>query len=173
MRDGKTRRVLKTIARMKFLVDVKLTRCIKRLRGEERYRLAGRCCRCGACCETPMIQCHPLLFHSHWMRRALIAWHRHVNGFVYIGEDRPGHTLVFRCTHFDAATRGCDSYETRPGMCRDYPRNLLTCSEPDLLPSCGYKAVDRRAKHMREALAQLDVGPELRRELERRLHLDE
>lgn len=36
-------------------------------------------------------------------------------------ETQPGGGWVFTCAHFDAQTRGCNIYQTRPIMCRDYP----------------------------------------------------
>jgi hypothetical protein len=103
--------------------------------------------------------------------RVFLAWQRRVNGFELVGEDSASRTFVFRCRHFDRETRSCDSYSSRPGMCRDYPRLLLWQSEPELLPGCGYRAVAPNAARLRERLAHLSLTPEQREKLERSLYL--
>ncbi|MGD8897613.1 MAG: hypothetical protein PVJ73_16395, partial [Acidobacteriota bacterium] len=65
-----------------------------------------------------------------------------------------------------------DSYESRPGMCRDYPRLLLWQPNPGLLPGCGYRAVVPNADGLRESLARLDLTPEQREKLRKGLGLD-
>jgi len=64
---------------------------------------------------------------------------------------RAERNFVFRCTHFDPATRSCDSYASRPGMCRDYPRNLTYSALPEFLPECGYSAVYKKGEQLRSA----------------------
>ena len=66
-----------------------------------------------------------------------------MNGFELVRSDEESWTFVFRCTHFDPATRSCDSYGSRPGLCRDYPRLLLWQPNPELLPGCGCRARPR------------------------------
>ena len=75
-----------------------------------------------------------------------------MNGFELVGEDAEEQALVFRCTHYDRATRSCDSYDSRPGMCRDYPRLLLWQPRPQLLPGCGYRVRPPNAAGFRESL---------------------
>lgn len=67
--------------------------------------------------------------------------------------------------------RRCDSYESRPGVCRDYPRNLLIGTKPELFESCGYRIVDLQAASLRAELESLDLSPAQRALLERRLYL--
>ena len=73
---------------------------------------------------------------------------------------------------FDPATRGCDSYDSRPGMCRDYPRLLLHAVVLEFLPGCGYRAVARNAAGLRAALDRLPLDEERRRKLDEGLRLD-
>src|SRR5215813_14607857 len=124
MRDGPLRRGLKRLALANFVVNVHATRAWRRLRGERPHRLGGDCRRCARCCEAPAIQAGRLTWYLPSLRRVFLAWQRRVNGFELTEADRGSRTFVFRCTHFDAATRSCDSYASRPGMCRDYPRAL-------------------------------------------------
>lgn len=58
-------------------------------------------------------------------------------------------------------------------MCRDYPQSLVLSANPEFFESCGYYAHYRNAEAMREALADLDLPPDKRAELEKRLHLQE
>lgn len=173
MRDGLVRRGLKRLARARFLIDVHATRALRRLRGERPYRLGGSCQGCARCCEAPGIQVGVLTWYLPALRRAFLAWQRHVNGFELAGRDAGSRSFVFRCTHFDVATRRCDSYASRPGMCRDYPRALLWQPGPELLPGCGYRPVAPNAAGLRRALEAQPLTAEQRRRLERDLHLGE
>ena len=171
MTDGTIRKTIKRIALVCYSIDLKSTRAIQALRGEPLYRLHGFCNQCGACCQSPMIPIFPALFFIksfHWLIR---AWHRWVNGFEFIGEDRKNKILIFRCTHWDPHTKLCDSYDTRPGMCRDYPRNLVYSTDPNFLNQCSYYAVDKNAECMRAVLEDLNLPPEKLEALKQKLHV--
>jgi|APSaa5957512576_1039674.scaffolds.fasta_scaffold16533_2 uncharacterized protein len=171
MRDDWLRRSVKMLTRWQFTVDLAVTRLFRRSRGNIPYRLAGSCNRCGACCETPAIQVHRLLYHSDIFRRTFLRWQNVVNGFTLIEEDRGDHTFVFHCTHYDPEAKGCDSYSSRPGMCRDYPKFLLEAANPVFPDTCGFRPVSRNAKRLRDALASLDLTPEQREKLDKGLNI--
>lgn len=173
MKDGPVRRGLKWLARMRYTIDLGFTRWVLRRRGEPHYRLTGSCNGCGRCCESPTIPVGRLVFSMRSLRWLTLAWHRWVNGFELAGEDKRLKLFIFRCTHYDAATRQCDSYGSRPGMCRDYPRNIVYSALPEFFPECGYRAVYKKAESLRGALAQTHLPPEKLEELARKLHLDE
>lgn len=173
MRDDLLRRSVKLLVRWQFTVDLAVTRFFLRIRGNIPYRLAGSCNRCGACCETPAIKVHRILYHSDTFRRTFLRWQNVVNGFELIEEDRTYHTFVFSCTHYDPETRRCDSYSSRPGMCRDYPRFLLEAANPVFPETCGFRPVLHNAERLRDALANLDLTPEQREKLEKRLKIRE
>jgi Fe-S-cluster containining protein len=171
MRDGPIRTTIKLVALLRFAVDLGVTRLIRRLSGESVFVLRGACRYCGGCCETPMIQTGRLLFYLPTCRWLFLTWHRLVNQLEYLGSDPAASTHVFRCGHRDPETRRCDSYATRPGMCRDYPRLLLDSLDPRLLDCCGFRVVDRRAKRLKRSLAELGLSAEQQAKLEQRLHL--
>jgi Fe-S-cluster containining protein len=173
MRDGPVRRGLKRLALASFVVDVRVARAWRRLRGERPHRLGGDCRRCARCCEAPGIQVGRLTWYVPMLRRAFLAWQRRVNGFEPTGRDVGSRTFVFRCTHFDTESRSCDSYDSRPGMCRDYPRALLWQPHPELLPGCGYRPVAANAAALKRALEGRPLTPEQRERLERELRLEE
>lgn len=173
MKDDWLRRKVKLLARCQFAADLAVTRLFRRIRGNIPYRLAGACTRCGACCETPAIQVHRILYHSDIFRRTFLRWQHVVNGFELIEEDRVDHTFVFRCTHYDPETRCCDSYGSRPGMCRDYPRFLLEGANPVFLETCGFRPLLHNADRLRDALANLDLTPEQREKLDKGLKIGE
>ena len=106
-------------------------------------------------------------------RRLFLAWHRRVNGFELASTDSRARAFVFRCTHFDRGTRSCDSYDSRPAMCRDYPRLLMWQADPDLLPGCGYRPIAPNAASLRASLERLDLSPGQRERLRRGLRLDD
>jgi hypothetical protein len=95
-----------------------------------------------------------------------------VNGFELVSADESARVFAFRCSHFDRATRWCDSYDSRPGICRDYPRHLMWQASPELLPSCGYRAIPSNAAGLRAALDEAHLTPEQREKLRKGLRLD-
>lgn len=173
MKDGPIKGIIKRVTSACYAVDVRLNRWLLGWRdGQAPFELRGACRDCGKCCETPCIMVPPLVFHVRLFRRIFLWWQHHVNGFVKIGEDREGHIFIFKCTHWLPDSRRCDSYSTRPGMCRDYPRALLQGSKPDFFAECGYYPVYRNSEAMREALKALNLPPEKLQELEEKLHLE-
>ncbi len=172
MRDGPIRRLIKLLARGVQGVDLGLGRLVLRLRGEQQYRLEGYCSRCGACCEHPTIVLPRYLYLLRSYRWLVLLWHRWVNGLELEAMDRRHCAMVFHCTHFDPDSRSCDSYGSRPTMCRDYPRALLYQAAPELFPGCTHRIVYRHAKAFDQALRDQDLPPEQLEELRRRLGLD-
>jgi len=171
LQDSPLKAAVKLVARIRYLADLKLTRRIKALSGEPHYRLVGSCNRCGQCCRTPVIPVYPLIFYLPFVKRMVIAWHRAVNGFELIREVRREGLLVFSCTHWDRDSRLCDAYKSRPGMCRDYPGNLVYAADPELFETCGYRAVLKNASQWSRALDEADLPVETREQLKASLHI--
>ena len=96
-----------------------------------------------------------------------------MNRFELVRLDEEHERLEFKCAHFDRHTRRCDSYDTRPGACRDYPRMQLDLPWPELHEGCGYRAVARNARAMAEALDRTQLTEEQREQLKKRLHVIE
>ena len=172
MRDGPGRMVLKALVRWVWQAETGLRRGLGRLRSRPRFELAGACGGCGACCERPSIQVGRVTWYFPRTRRAFLAWQRLVNGFELVEADRDSRTFSFVCTHFDAATRRCDSYGSRPGMCRDYPRVQLGVAWPELFDACGFRprVIDRSG-----LLAEIEatgLSAEAKRALRVRLYLE-
>lgn len=140
----------------------------QRRRDPPLWDLGGACEGCGACCERPTIAVG-WLFFLPLLRGLFVAWQRHINGFVYVGDDRAARALVFSCSHFDAVARRCDSYDSRPGMCRDYPRLLLHQPAPEFFAACGHRAVDGSADKLLVALRARGVDTAALVQIERRL----
>lgn len=172
MRDGALLGLFKRVVALAWTMEVALRRAWGRARGQARYRLGGACGGCARCCEAPAIRAGRLTWALPRLRRLFLAWQRRVNGFELVATDAATGTFVFRCTHFDPSTRRCDSYATRPFMCRDYPRALLDQPWPELFPECGFRPRLRKGEGLRDALARTDLDPERRRELEKRLFLE-
>ena len=172
MRDGLLLRAVKRVALVCFRVDLTVDRALRRARGEKPWALGGDCRRCAACCEAPSIAVGPVTWWVPVARRAFLWWQRRVNGFHLVRAHAADKSFVFRCLHFDRETRSCDSYGSRPGMCRDYPRLLLWQPNPELLPGCGYRAAPPNAAGLRAALDRAGLDPEKRERLRRGLRLD-
>jgi Fe-S-cluster containining protein len=80
--------------------------------------------------------------------------------------------LHFLCTHWDATSKRCDSYESRPGICRDYPRNLLYSSIPDFFAECGYRPIDKNAEKFNLALEKVLIDEEKKKKIKEKLFLE-
>lgn len=172
MRDGAVRAAVKWIARLRFAADLATIRALRRRRGGQWFELGGECRRCARCCEAPSVRANELVWHLRTARAGFLWWQRVINGFELQEARRRDRTFVFRCTHFDWETRRCDSYETRPGICRDYPRALLDQPAPELLPGCGYRAKTPGGRRMLAVLAHHPLTEEQRDRLKRDLRLE-
>lgn len=172
MKDGPGRRIIKRLTLWNFYANVAAHRLWLRLRRQNHYVLAGDCRRCARCCEAPAIQVGWFTWNLPPVRKLFLAWQKRVNGFDVTGRDPIEQSFVFRCTHFDWTTRSCDSYDSRPGMCRDYPRLLLEQPRPELLPGCGYRAVWRKSESLTRALEAAHLGSEAMEKLRRDLYLE-
>lgn len=173
MRDGPARRTIKAFALGVYNVRLALHRSQKRASGDIPYELGGACVLCAKCCEAPGIQLGRVLWYFPLLQRAFLLWHRHVNGFEMVEKSRADRGFIFRCTHFDPKTRRCDSYHSRPGMCRDYPRALLEQANPELFEGCGFKPVARDRVQLLRALEEQPLSDEQRARLRRDLYLEE
>ena len=172
MRDGPGRRWVKRVARAVFAFDLGVHRFFQRLRGRPGFVLGGACEGCAACCEAPAIRVGLVVFYLPTARRLFLWWQRVINGFELVERDFRQRTFVFRCTHFDRTTRRCDSYESRPGMCRDYPRLLLEQPHPEFMPGCGYRPVARDARRRLQLLDAQPMTPEQRARLKKEMFLE-
>jgi Fe-S-cluster containining protein len=171
MKDNFPRRFIKRIALFAYNSELRMKRSAMRLKGEPQFELAGRCELCAQCCETPSIQVARWMVRLKTTRWLLVTWHKHVNGFDLKEVITRQGVLVFTCSHFDPETRRCDSYESRPGMCRDYPRNLLYAPMPEFLPSCGYFAVNKKRAKLEAMLADEQIDPSKKEALDEAFYL--
>jgi Fe-S-cluster containining protein len=172
MKDGVIRRAVKRVALWNFQMNLSLHRAFERRRGRIPHELGGQCGRCARCCEAPGIQVGRAVWYLPLLRRLFLAWQERVNGFVMTGQEWKARVFIFRCTHFDRATRSCDSYGSRPGICRDYPRVLLAQADPEFLPGCGYRAVAANADGLVRALERASVTREQMARLKKDLRLE-
>jgi Fe-S-cluster containining protein len=167
MRDGPIRRIIKKALAAWYLADLRR----RRRRSPPLWELAGVCGGCASCCERPAISVGWLFFAPRLLRPWL-WWQRVVNGFSAVDRDADARAIVFSCAHFDPATRRCDSYESRPGICRDYPRMLLHQPEPAFFDGCGYRARAGNADGLLAALERVGLDDQQLVQIRRRLHLE-
>jgi uncharacterized protein len=163
---------VKRVALWQYQVDLAAHRAWRRAGGERPWTLEGACRRSGACCEAPAIQVGWLTWTLPRLRRLFLCWQSRVNGFELTGTDARGRLFVFRCSHYERTTRSCDSYSSRPGVCRDYPRNLMWQASPEMLPPCGYRAIPPNAAGLRAWIDGLEVSSAQKEKLRRGLRLD-
>ena len=160
MRDNFIRRTIKLPLRHAYLLQLRMRRGWRgRVRGDApRYMLEGSCQGCGQCCEEPAITTGAMISSLALLRAAFLLWQRHVNGFILRQHDRAHHTFSFLCTHYDPCTRQCDSYTSRPGMCRDYPRIVLDQDAPALFDACTHSL---RLSNTGALIEAIDADPTL------------
>lgn len=173
MRDGPVRSAIKGLALVVYNVRLALHRAHKRASGDIPYELGGACVLCAKCCEAPGIQVDFLTWYVPLFQQMFLLWHKQVNGFELLEKSRVDRAFIFRCTHFDPKTRRCDSYHSRPGMCRDYPRALLEQANPELFEGCGFKPVARDRVRLLRALEEQPLSEEQRAKLKKELFLEE
>lgn len=171
MRDGAAKGLLKQLVALTWMIELGIRRRVHAFRERPRWRLAGSCNGCGRCCVESPLRVGLAIWYLPLLRTLFLGWQRRVNGFEFLRQERQGRFFVFRCTHYDPETRRCDSYATRPAMCRDYPRALLAGAWPELFPECGFEVKARRADGMRGAIDGLDLPEDEKAELKRKLRL--
>ena len=171
MTDGPLRRAAKLGALLVFKARVGLTRWQSRRLGLSTYELGGSCRGSGMCCERPSIRVAPWVWYLPSARRLFLWWQRIVNQFVLVETRSRDRVFVFRCGHFDPISRECDSYRSRPGMCRDYPRVLLEQADPQFFPQCGFYPLDRNRARWTQILETQELDEEQRSRLEEGLFL--
>jgi Fe-S-cluster containining protein len=173
MRDGPLRRSVKAVALGVFYAALGLDRLLARSARRDTFLLGGDCRRCAACCEAPAIRVGVLTWHLPLVQALFLWWQEKVNGFVLRERsDDDDRVFVFKCTHFDWEHRRCDSYASRPGMCRDYPRALMYQPHPEMLPGCGYRPIARNAKRLLRVLDAQPMTDEQRARLKKDLFLE-
>jgi len=172
VRDNLSRRFLKRLALAAFEIDLAFERRWRPNREKPMFDLGGSCQRCARCCEAPAISVSWPVRRFRSLRAIFLAWQKHVNAFHLVREDKLLHAFVFRCEHFDRKTRSCDSYDTRPGMCRDYPRGLMFQPNPEMLEGCGYRPIALGASRMMNALKRQKLTPEQMEKLRKGLFLE-
>ena len=167
MKDGLVRRQVKRIGLGVYHARLFL----HRLQTDTRYELGGECIRCGKCCEEPGIQVGRIAWYLPGCRRVFLWWHRVVNGFTLKEARREDCVFIFERSHFDWASRSCDSYPSRPGMCRDYPRLFLEQANPEFFDECGFKALARGRDSLIQILEKESLTPQQLAKLKKGLYL--
>ncbi|MGI5863791.1 MAG: YkgJ family cysteine cluster protein [Myxococcales bacterium] len=172
MKDSARLALLKLFVRWLVLGELAVRRALRRIRERPYWARLGACCGCGRCCERPSIRVGAFVWFMPRTRRLFLWWQRRVNGFELVSADAETRTFEFRCTHFDPERRVCDSYATRPAMCRDYPGLLFDQAWPELFPECGFRARVRNADALAAGIDATELSDEQKAELKRKLRLD-
>jgi uncharacterized protein len=170
VKDGVLRKSIKRIARLFSGLDLRLSR---RFSAPPRYKLKGSCNGCGKCCESPSVQADKLVFHISILKSIFLGWHQWVNGFILKETDARLRLFVFHCTHYNPVSKQCDSYDSRPMMCRDYPVNHTFDAVPQLFDECGFQMVDKNSKALLEQLKKTNLSNEKLLEMKKKLFLDD
>jgi uncharacterized protein len=172
MKDGPWTTLLKRVVLAAWSLELWLRRCLGSGWRRSHWELVGACRGCGCCCLEPTIAVGPVTWLLPAVRSVFVAWHRRVNGFELQSMDRDTHSLVFRCTHYDPVAKRCDSYASRPSMCRDYPRVLLGQAWPELFSPCGHRVRARNAQSLRARIDATDLSEPAKADLRKRLRLE-
>ena len=172
MRDNFAQRAIKNTLRHYYFFTLWIQRQHLKRKGRPKYILTGNCEGCGKCCENPAIKVGFLVTYLKSFRAIYVLWQKKINGFVYQRQNVEDQVLYFTCNHWDAQTKRCDSYDSRPGMCRDYPRNLLYSSVPDFFEECGFKPLDKNAAKFKLALDKVPLDEDKKKKIKDKLFLE-
>ena len=172
VKDRPTLALLKRVVLVLWSAELWLRRALSRGWRRRFWDLRGECRACGCCCVEPSIHVDPVTWHLPLVRWLLCRWQYQVNGLEYQRQEGRTHDLIFRCSHYDPVSKHCDSYASRPSMCRDYPRVLLGQAWPELFETCGYRVLARKPEVLRAGIEATSLSPEAKAELRRKLRLD-
>ena len=155
-----------------FRADLAVHRAVRRARGERPWALSGACGRSGGCCEAPAVSAGPAIGSLPAARRLFLAWQRRVNGFELVSANADAGVFVFRCSHFDRATRSCDSYGFAPRHVPRLPAQPDVATEPRAAARLRVPGQPPNAAGLRAALEKADLTPEQRETLRKGIRLD-
>lgn len=107
---------------------------------KKKYYRTGKCNCCGKCCQNIYVNhgAHGFIKSEREFNR-LKFLHSFYRGLDIIGKDDLG--LLFKCKHFNLATKRCNIHFFRPLICRKYPMEEIFKMGGILSPDCGYKLV--------------------------------
>ncbi len=128
--------LLKKTVMVFVLADNFLTNLIKNLLFRPKYRLTGKCLKCGSCCRRILLKGTPSQLNSPLFRFVAIKWIEWLFEFRFIEVDEESCCLVFFCSNQNADGT-CGNYFWRPNICRNYPL-IDHFKEPVFLPDCGF-----------------------------------
>lgn len=160
MKDGIVRTFIKLIAGIVYFIDLKITRFFWKLSGVKSYHLRGECSKCGACCVSPSIQVGKLVWNIGFFEICFLVWQKYVNGFEFVDRESQGRIYVFKCNHYNSEKNECDSYFSRPVMCRDYPKALTYQINPVFFKTCTLRPIDKKAKKILDKLQTKNMTEE-------------
>ena len=106
-----------------------------------RWKLTGRCNKCGKCCKEIHIKIEPRLLNSKFTQEVVIRWVSWLFRFYLQRIDHERNYLVFGCKNL-RPDGTCGDYKWRPNVCRNYPL-VDFFDEPALFDTCGYKAIKK------------------------------
>lgn len=105
-----------------------------------KYKIGGKCNRCGNCCKILGFRTNDKQLKSKYSLKLCIRWFSWFYGFDLLKIDHDKKLLLFSCRH-RMRDESCDDYFWRAPLCRNFPFSNLEI-KPDLIPTCGYRAND-------------------------------
>ncbi|MBU0574148.1 MAG: hypothetical protein ABIJ26_05315 [Candidatus Margulisiibacteriota bacterium] len=105
-----------------------------------KYKITGRCKRCGNCCREIHLKMTPRQIRSEFFRNLCIKWLVWLYDFILLEVNTEYYYLSFTCKHIGEDGK-CQNYTWRYNICRNYPL-LDYFEEPKFLPGCGFKKME-------------------------------
>ena len=125
------------IVRWLIILDWMVESTIKKILFKPKYQLEGSCKKCGKCCHHIGIVAPFDISNTKWIAAIIITFYEQVNDFTFLEYDIDKQILIFSCKHYNAHTRLCPVYFSRPALCRNYPYPRLF-HKPEVIKGCGY-----------------------------------
>ena len=129
--------MLRRFVLMLMLADNFVTNLVSKL-FKTRWVLAGKCNKCGKCCQDIKLAINSRLLSNIFTRELVVRWTSWVMGFHLKRIEYDPNYLVFGCDRV-RSDGTCGDYKWRPNVCRNYPL-VDFFEEPALFETCGYKA---------------------------------
>ena len=115
---------------------------LKRTLFRPRYKLAGQCNQCSACCVHIGLEDPEGYYEKPLIARLVIFFYDKINDFKFEGYLPDRKLFVFSCKQYDAVEKRCINYFHRPAVCRNYPQ-VHYFKEPEICQPCGFSAIKR------------------------------
>jgi uncharacterized protein len=134
-----TMRIVYLIFRFIVILDYYIEKTTKTFILKSKYKVSGKCQKCGVCCKLIGAKISDFITHRKWLIFLIVKYYEKINDFSFHSFLEQENMLLFTCNNFNEKGSKCLSYKIRPAICRGYPL-VRYFQKPVLLQECHFKA---------------------------------